>query len=93
MLTKKTEIWTKPGCTTCEKVKEVIGAGNYEEHPAEALLDGLEMNLDAMVQLAQQNMELPIIMCDGQFISPEDLLSPLHHSVELELCHGNACKL
>ena len=33
----KAEIWTQEGCTLCEQVKETLGEGNYEEHPAALL--------------------------------------------------------
>ena len=93
MKTGETIIWTQPGCLRCEIAKTVIGEGNYEERAADLLLSGFEQNLEAMVQLVQQNMELPIISCDGEFIVVDEIIGAQQDQAELALCGNGSCKV
>jgi glutaredoxin len=68
-------IWTQKGCPLCEQVKNSIGEGNYEERAVSELMAGVDKNTDAMAQLMIQNMELPLVMIDDEFISPRELLA------------------
>ena len=70
----ETIVWTQPECPLCEAVKRCLGAGNYEERAAEALLGGYDRDMDAMAQLAMQNMELPLVRRDGEWIRPQAIL-------------------
>jgi hypothetical protein len=38
------------------------------------LMSGIDKNMDAMAQLAMQNMELPLILLDEEWVSPTDIL-------------------
>lgn len=70
----KTIIYTQEDCPLCDKVKEKIGEGNYLELKAKDLITGEIKDLDAMTQLCEQNMELPLIWIDSEFIKPEEFL-------------------
>ncbi|MHC4871020.1 MAG: glutaredoxin family protein [Planctomycetota bacterium] len=72
---KMVTIWTQEGCSLCEKVKEIFKGKDFEERNAEDLINGDDRNVDAMTQLAMQNMELPLVMIDGHFVNVFDLLN------------------
>lgn len=67
-------IYTQEGCPLCERVKAHYGEGHYIERPVQGLLTGTDRNMDAMAQLAMQNLELPLILEAGQWITPRQLL-------------------
>lgn len=69
-----TIVWTQEDCPLCERVKETLGAGNYEERRAEDLIGGFDRDMDAMAQLAMQNMELPLIRRGATWLRPQDIL-------------------
>jgi len=67
-------LWTQEDCPLCEKVKALLAAEGYEERAAAALVSGEAPDDEAMVQLAMQDMQLPLVKIDGAFVSPLDLL-------------------
>jgi glutaredoxin len=72
---RNVKIWTQAGCAMCEKVKQHFTGEGYEESPVTALLSGEDRNEQAMVQLAMQDMQLPLVMVDGQFVNPREILA------------------
>lgn len=68
-------IWTQEGCSLCGKIKEMFMENGFEEKNAEDLISGDNRDIEAMTQLAMQNMELPLVMIDGEFVNAFDLLS------------------
>lgn len=68
-------IWTQPFCPLCEQVKEHFADVGYEERAASELTSGADRDPEAMAQLAMQNMELPMIRVDGEYVSPRAVLA------------------
>jgi glutaredoxin len=68
-------IWTNEDCENCKEVKEKLMDKGYtiEERDANELIKGHVRNIDALAQLASQNMSLPIVLIDGEFIEFENL--------------------
>ena len=71
----KATIWTQEGCPLCERVKACLAAEGYEEREVNELMSGTEKNHEAMVQLAMQDMELPLVRIDGAFVGPNEILA------------------
>ncbi len=67
-------IWTQEGCHLCENVKRHFQGHAYEERQASELLSGQDKDHAAMVQLAMQDMQLPLVSINGCFVSPFTLL-------------------
>jgi len=61
-------IYTQQDCPLCDQAKAHFGEGNYEERESSDLVSGKDRNMDAMAQLAIQNMRLPLIFSDGEWI-------------------------
>lgn len=68
-------LWTQHHCPLCEEVKKKLAGQEYEEKNAGDLILGEEQNEEALVQLAMQDMQLPLIMIDGKFIDVAEFLS------------------
>ncbi len=66
-MTARVEIYTNEDCQLCEKVKAFHGEGNYTEHQAQDLLSGANQDMEAMAQLAMQNMALPLVKINGKW--------------------------
>lgn len=64
---KKIIIWTQEDCPLCQRVKAYYGEGNYEERAAQDLLGGNVPDIDAMAQLAMQDMQLPLVQVAGEW--------------------------
>lgn len=69
-------LWTQPNCPLCEQVKEVLSGDHLEEHPVTELITGATRNDEALAQLAMQDMAVPLVMIDGAFINPMDIIAP-----------------
>ena len=73
------EIWTKEGCTRCTKViealrKEFIDA-EIVEYDIENIVDErFELRSMVQVELAMQNMELPVVFYGGKFVNPDKIV-------------------
>jgi glutaredoxin len=67
-------LWTEEECPLCQRLKEVLGEGTYEERSAQELVSGEAPDTEAMAQLAMQNMQLPLVQVDGTFADPAELL-------------------
>ncbi len=67
-------LWTQNGCPLCAEVKAIFAGQDYEERDAAELLAGTTPDADAMVQLAMQDMQLPLVMLDGRFVPPLELI-------------------
>ena len=81
------KIWTKEGCTRCTKViealrKEFIDAEIVEYDIAELDINGYDdladdhctMRYAVQVELAMQNMELPVVFYGGKFVNPDTIV-------------------
>ena len=68
-------IWTNEDCENCKVAKEKLTNKGYtiEERDADELIKGHVRNIDALAQLASQNMSLPIVLIDGEFVEFENL--------------------
>jgi glutaredoxin len=71
----RTIVWTQEGCPLCERVKEALSDEGFEERHAEELLSGDDPDVEAMAQLAMQNMELPLVQRGDVFLDPHDVLT------------------
>jgi glutaredoxin len=69
-------VWTSEDCDRCKEVKDRLKADGYEieERNARDLINGTNRDVDAMAQLASQNMQLPLIMIEGEYVTIEDVL-------------------
>ena len=67
-------LWTQADCPLCERVKALFVSQGYEERAAADLLTGADKDIEAMTQLAMQDMQLPLVMIDGRFVVPQELL-------------------
>ena len=84
-------IWTKEGCSLCERVKSVLReAGEVEERSAEDLLAGRDRDISALSQLAMQAMQLPVVRMGERYLTAEELLED--HTA-LADCTGEACRI
>ena len=61
-------LWTQDGCSLCAQVKEALAGEPLEERDVAQLLSGADKDDDAMAQLAMQDMQLPVVRIDGQFL-------------------------
>lgn len=67
-------LWTLRDCPVCDRVKHCLPEGGYTELDANALIDGTQKHPEAMVQLAMQDMQLPLVMVNGYFVDPHTFL-------------------
>jgi len=67
------EIWTKEGCTRCTKVIEALRKEFIDAEIVEYDIENITFELRSMVQveLAMQNMELPVVFYGGKFVNPD----------------------
>lgn len=70
-------IWTQPDCPHCERIKSFFGAGAYEERDAEALVAGTEPDEAALVQLVMQNLQVPVVRVEGQFVAVHEIIAEI----------------
>jgi len=73
------EIWTKEGCTRCTKVIETLREkfidAEIVEYDIENLADErFELRSMVKVELAMQNMELPVVFYGGKFVNPDTIV-------------------
>lgn len=68
-------IWTQENCPLCQRVKEHFGAGNFVEKHASELLSGDDADTEAMVQLAMQDMQLPLVQVAGEWKNVHEILA------------------
>lgn len=68
-------IWTQENCPLCGTVKEFYGEGNYIEKNAAELMSGGMPDAEAMAQLAMQDMQLPLVMVDGNWANVNDIIA------------------
>lgn len=70
---KKVILWTSKDCSICRNIKQYLKeelSCEVEEREADKLMSGEDKNIDVMAQLAEQNMELPVIQVEGKFVNP-----------------------
>lgn len=75
-MNKKAIIWTSDDCVTCRNIKQYLSEElgyDTEEREAEKLISGEDRDVDVIAQLADQNMQLPVIMIDGEFVNPANV--------------------
>ena len=76
------KIWTKKDCTRCAKVIEALRKEFIDAEIVEYdinLLDNLvgedyAMKCSVKVELAMQNMELPVVFYRGKFVNPDKIV-------------------
>lgn len=72
----KATIWTMPRCSGCDHARAAVAALGYEiqERSGTALQSGDEPHVDALAQLAAQDMAYPVILLEDRgFVEPTDL--------------------
>jgi len=71
-------IYTMKNCPECEKVKLVFKetGTSFEEKDLNVLLSE-NTDVDALTQLAMQDMSAPVIKIDNDFIDPSNLKEEL----------------
>ncbi len=72
---KDIEIWGSSDCPECERVKKLYSDSGYRYYDIADLISGDKADIDAMVQLSFQDMRLPLIKVDGEWVDPETLRS------------------
>ncbi len=65
------EIWGSSDCPECERIKQLYAVNDYKYYDISDLISGEEADVDAMVQLSFQNMRLPLIKVDGEWVDPD----------------------
>lgn len=67
----KVTIWVDYDCGHCAGIRMVAMrcTGEVVVLNGQDLIDGIDSNVEAMTQLAMQNMELPVVNVNGEFIS------------------------
>ena len=70
------KIWTKEGCTRCTKVIEALRKEFIDAEIVEYDIENITFELRSMVQveLAMQNMELPVVFYGGKFVNPDKIV-------------------
>ena len=70
------EIWTKEGCMRCTKVIEALRKEFIDAEIVEYDIENITFELRSMVQveLAMQNMELPVVFYGGKFVNPDKIV-------------------
>ena len=72
----KIKIWITKGCQSCKLMKIYLDEKEIPYNVTDIdSPEELKGNVDAMVQLCKQNMEMPLIQCDGKFIKPNEFIS------------------
>ena len=72
----RTILWVKSGCRRCEAAKKALAHAQLELRPIEAAWDGEDpYAAEVMAQLTWQDWKLPVVMVDGEFVQPEELLT------------------
>ena len=71
----KVTLWTTDDCPKCEEAKALLAASGIEHEirTGADLTSGAEQNADALVQLAMQDMAMPIIKVDNTYTDLESL--------------------
>ena len=71
-------IWTAKDCPECDRIKAHLA--EYEADVAEIDLDMLmkgvdksPLNIEALAQLAAQNMAAPVLCLNGKFTDPKTI--------------------
>jgi len=69
-------IYKQDGCDLCSEVKRVLKKKLFtlREREADSLIKGHDQNMDAMAQLAIQNMELPLVLIEGEWRMPREVI-------------------
>ncbi len=65
------EIWTTSNCQRCEEAKTALQEAGFTflERSLEALRCGDILDVDALVEFAMRDGNVPLIRVDGKFIS------------------------
>jgi len=79
----KIKIWVEENCAVCHVIRtymddlkilhDVIYVNGFEDVKTQGDSD----RLDIMAQLADQNMELPVIEVDGEFVKPNEFIGKM----------------
>jgi glutaredoxin len=70
-------MYSNVGCVICGRVREVLKRKGFtvEDRDSDTLMKGTDRNMEAMAQLAMQNMELPLVMVDGMWRKPREVIA------------------
>ncbi len=74
-------IWGNDNCPECEKVKKYYSSVGYQYNDVNVLVSGEKADVDAMVQLAFQQMRLPLIKVNGEWVDPDEIKSRIESEV------------
>lgn len=61
-------IWSAPGCVKCEEVKAKLKEDGYDITVKDANDIESEEDIEARTQLCMQNMALPVVKINGEFV-------------------------
>lgn len=64
----KIEVYTKPNCPECVKVKGFLKTEGYE-------FEEKELNSDNIVEFMKYTRSAPVVLVDGEFYSNQDVLN------------------
>lgn len=67
------KIWGNTECMECQRVKEYFADQGYDYYDVSTLVSGENPDLEAMTQLTFQDMRLPLVMVDGEWIDPAEI--------------------
>lgn len=74
-------IWGNDNCPECENIKKYYSTAGYKYNNVDELVSGEKADVDAMVQLAFQQMRLPLIKVDNEWVDPEEIKSKIESEV------------
>lgn len=67
-------VWGKPGCSTCEKAKDILNERRMDYEVLKPFSSSENvLSRDVVKQFAAQKKLLPVIWIDGQFVHPKRL--------------------
>ena len=72
---KEVAIWGSDGCQECENIKRYYEKNGYTYTDVQELISGERADVDALVQLSFQQMRLPLVRVDGEWIDPVEIRS------------------
>ena len=78
---KDVAIWGNEGCQECEAIKRYFAKSGYVYTDVQELISGEKADVDALVQLSFQQMRLPLLRIDGEWVDPVEIRSFLGEEV------------
>lgn len=64
----KIDVYTKPNCPECVKVKQFLSVHGYN-------FEEKELNADNIVEFMEYTRSAPVVLIDGEFWSNQDILN------------------